>query len=66
MADQGLPESLLTVYTVGPDLEAGARSSFIWGPQKGERGDGRGCPAAHYRSGTLVNPKHTVMTTKPD
>lgn len=42
MADQGLPESLLTMYTVGPDLEAGARSSFIWGPQKGERGDGRG------------------------
>lgn len=38
MTGQGLPASLLTMYMIGPDLEAGVRSSLCEGPRKGREG----------------------------
>lgn len=38
MICQGLPASLLIMYMIGPDLEAGARSSLCEDPRKGREG----------------------------
>lgn len=38
MTGQGLPAFFLTMYMIGPDLEAGARSSLCEDPRKGREG----------------------------